>query len=257
MPEILNAGVKIHYSVQGEGPPLLLHHGSGSNGAAWIQLGYARALREQHRLILIDARGHGQSDKPYAPEAHSLEARVSDVIAVLDALELSAVHFLGYSMGGWIGFGLAALAPARLRSLAVGGAHPFLDSVTAQLDPDATEPDRFIEAMELVLGEPVPTETRQFLLRNDSRAVLASLRERVPLDDVLRRIEVPCFLFAGSDDRRHHLVKRAAAEISGARFVSLPGRGHLGALAHSNEVLPHLQRFLRGLYASAQAREGS
>lgn len=244
MPKVVNGDVRIHYSVQGEGPAVLLHHGSGSNAAAWLHHGYARALRERYRLILLDARGHGQSDKPHELAAHSLADRVADVIAVLDALQVPRVHFVGYSMGGWIGYGLAKLAPERVRSLVIGGAHPFFDPVIAEVDAAASEPDDFIRAMEAVLGERVSSETRRFLLHNDPRAVLASLSQRVPLEAVLARIEVPCLLFAGSEDRRYRLVERAAAQIRAATFFSLPGCGHLEAFARAEQVLPHLERFL-------------
>jgi pimeloyl-ACP methyl ester carboxylesterase len=246
MPEVINAGVRIHYSVQGDGPPLLLHHGSGSNGAAWLKLGYAKPLRERYRLVLIDARGHGQSDKPHDRASHTLALRVGDVIAVLDALDIPEVHFFGYSMGGWIGFGMAELAPKRLRSLVIGGAHPFADPFVSDVElAEARDAEGFIRAMESVLGERVSDDTRRFLLRNDAPAVIASLKERTPLDRVLAQIDVPALLFAGTADRRHDLVEQAAARIRRATFVSLPGCNHLQTLANAEQVLPHLQRFLQ------------
>jgi pimeloyl-ACP methyl ester carboxylesterase len=251
MPHVVHAGIRIHYSVLGEGPPLVLHHGSASNGASFIHHGYVKPLREHYRLILLDARGHGQSDKPRTRDAHSLALRVGDVTAVLDALEIPRAHFFGYSMGGWIGFGMACHAASRVRSLVIGGAHPFADPVIESLESiaslDAAELDEeiFVSALERVLGERVSGETRRFLLRNDLRAVIASLQERTPLDDVLERITVPCLLFAGESDRRHGLVVRAANQIPGAELVSLPGRSHLGALADAERLLPRLLEFWR------------
>lgn len=251
MPHVVHAGVRIHYTVLGEGPPLLLHHGSASNGASWIHHGYAKPLREEFRVILLDARGHGQSDKPRAREQHSLELRVGDVTAVLDALELPQAHFFGYSMGGWIGFGMARHRASRLLSLVIGGAHPFPDDVIEGLQSlaphDTSELDEpsFVAALEQVLGEPVSGETRRFLLRNDRRAVLASLQARAALDDVLERIRIPCLLFAGEDDRRFEHVRRAAERIAGAEFFSIPAQNHLGALASSDVVLPRLLEFWR------------
>jgi pimeloyl-ACP methyl ester carboxylesterase len=248
MPHAQHGDVRIHYSVQGDGPPLLLHHGSASNQTSWIRYGYAKALREHYRLILIDARGHGQSDKPVERDAHSLARRVGDVTAVLDALRVERAHFLGYSMGGWIGFGMVRHAPERLLSLALGGAHPFVDPAFAELARlDPTDPDQFVRGMELVLGEPVPAPTRRLLLQNDLAAVMASLRERVPLEDVLTQISVPCWLFAGDADRRYELIEGTRRQIAGAELLTLPGLTHLGALVSSQLVLPGLMAFLRSL----------
>lgn len=252
MPHVVHAGTRIHYSVMGEGPPLVLHHGSGSNAAVWIQHGYVKALRPHYRVILLDARGHGQSDKPHSRAQHALELRVGDVTAVLDALDIERAHFCGYSMGGWIGFGIAKHAPERLRSLILGGAHPFADpSVSGVELADSNDSQAFLRAMALVVGEPLTAENERFLLRNDALAVIASLKERVDLGDVLGRIQVPCLLFAGSADRRHALVERAANELADARFVSLPDLGHTAALAASGLVLPHVTRFLSSVAGPA------
>lgn len=245
MPHLVHAGTRIHYSVMGEGPPLLLHHGSGSNGAVWVQHGYVRALRSRYRLILLDARGHGQSDKPHERTSHTLELRVGDVAAVLDALDVERAHFFGYSMGGWIGFGMAKHAPERLRSLVIGGAHPFADPFVSGVElEDPNDSGAFLRAMALVLGEPISAENERFLLRNDALAVVASLQERVDLGEVLPRIQVPCLLFAGSKDRRYQLIEQTAHGVPNARFVSLPDLGHVAALAASDLVLPHVTSFL-------------
>ena len=115
-------GVRIAYELVGEGPPLLLFHGSLTSGALWGALGYVDALRAEYRLILVDARGHGHSDKPTTMDSYAMERLVGDVIAVLDDSDLPQTAYLGYSMGGRVGFGLAIRAPERVRALVVGGA---------------------------------------------------------------------------------------------------------------------------------------
>jgi pimeloyl-ACP methyl ester carboxylesterase len=88
--------------------------------------GYVDALREAgFRLILADARGHGGSDKPHDPATYHLDRWVTDITTVLDALNLAKVHFWGYSMGGWIGFGMAKYEPERVDRLVIGGSHPY------------------------------------------------------------------------------------------------------------------------------------
>jgi pimeloyl-ACP methyl ester carboxylesterase len=69
MPFADNQGVRIHCQTVGNGPALVLHHGTLGSGADWANLGYADAMKEDHRLILLDSRGHGESDKPHDPAA--------------------------------------------------------------------------------------------------------------------------------------------------------------------------------------------
>jgi pimeloyl-ACP methyl ester carboxylesterase len=115
-------GARIGYDLVGEGAPLLFFHGSLTSSALWRTLGYVDALRVTRQLILVDARGHGHSDKPTTMEAYAMERLVGDVIAVLDDCEVPETAYLGYSMGGRVGFGLGIRAPERVRALILGGA---------------------------------------------------------------------------------------------------------------------------------------
>ena len=77
MPYTTNQGVRIHYQVEGEGPPLVMQHGFTDSIETWYELGYVDTLKHDYRLILVDARGHGHSDKPRTPDAYemALESR--------------------------------------------------------------------------------------------------------------------------------------------------------------------------------------
>lgn len=100
MPFANNQGVRIHYEVEGKGPPLVLLHGLGGSLEMWYDSGYEKPLKNDYQLILIDVRGHGASDKQHDPKSYELELLVSDVVVVLDDLNINKAHFLGYSMGG-------------------------------------------------------------------------------------------------------------------------------------------------------------
>jgi pimeloyl-ACP methyl ester carboxylesterase len=125
MPYVDNDGTKIHYALDGVGRPLVLQHGFTNCIEEWFDAGYVAALRSKYQMILVDARGHGASDKPHDVASYTLDRRVADVTAVLEILRIEKAHFWGYSMGGWIGFGMAKYAPQRLASLVIGGQHPF------------------------------------------------------------------------------------------------------------------------------------
>lgn len=127
MPYANNDGVRIHYQVDGNaaGPPLLLHCGFTGSLNSWYDRGYVGALRDTYRLILLDPRGHGASDKPHDPAAYGYDLRVADVLAVLAAAGVAEAIFWGYSMGGRAGFASAHFAPERFRAFVIGSMHPF------------------------------------------------------------------------------------------------------------------------------------
>ena len=107
MPYANNEGVRIHYEIEGlSGAPLILRHGTLGRGEDWQHFGYTNGLKYSRQLILLDARGHGASDKPYEPSAYDLPLRVADVTAVLDLCKstgriISAIRWAGGSVLGW------------------------------------------------------------------------------------------------------------------------------------------------------------
>ena len=121
MPYVDSSGVSIHYHVEGDGPPLVLQHGLTSSLQNWYAYGFVEELQKEYRVIMVDARGHGRSGKPHDPKGYDLKLRVNDVLAVMDDLGVSKAHYMGYSMGGRIGFGIVLNALDRFHSLIIGG----------------------------------------------------------------------------------------------------------------------------------------
>jgi pimeloyl-ACP methyl ester carboxylesterase len=244
MQVVVNDGIRIHYEVKGAGPPLVLHHGMSENIARWRLSGFVEALRKQYQLILIDARGHGASDKPHDPAAYSLESRAMDVITVLDELGIYQTHYFGHSLGGWVGFGLAKYAPMRLSSLVIGGAQPYGQSLEPLRQLLAQGIDAWIATIEQMSGCYSPEE-RANVQQNDLRALQASVaQDRPDISEMLPAMTLPCLLFAGDEDPLHLLVKQCASEIAGARFIALAGANHFDVARHPNLMLPHLSQFL-------------
>ena len=115
-------GVRIHYTVEGSGPPVLLLHGFAVNGDInWRLPGIVRLLAEDFRVITLDLRGHGLSGKPHQARAYGMEM-ANDVLRLMDRLHIDRSHLVGYSLGGFIVLKLAAVAPQRLISASVLGA---------------------------------------------------------------------------------------------------------------------------------------
>ncbi|MEZ6317214.1 MAG: alpha/beta hydrolase [Phycisphaerales bacterium] len=116
-------GFEIHYDVlgQGAGDTVVLIHGYLGSAADWATSPVTARLAETHRVVAIDVRGHGHSDRSANPDDHGDEA-VTDVVRLLDHLHVDRADVVGYSMGGCIALRLAVLHPDRVDEVVVGGA---------------------------------------------------------------------------------------------------------------------------------------
>jgi pimeloyl-ACP methyl ester carboxylesterase len=114
-------GVNIVYATRGQGEPVVLIHGwLASAGLNWELPGISTALAKDFRVIQMDVRGHGLSDKPKKEELYAMEL-VEDVARLLDHLKIKKAHIVGYSMGGIIAAKFAVKHPGRVHSLTLGG----------------------------------------------------------------------------------------------------------------------------------------
>src|SRR5947209_14691805 len=116
-------GVKIHYLTLGQkGTPVVLIHGyTGSAEGNWFSNGIAQALAKNHRVVAIDCRGHGSSEKPHDIAKYGADRMPEDVIEMMDHLNIPRAHIHGYSMGGAITGQLLAHHPERFITAAFGG----------------------------------------------------------------------------------------------------------------------------------------
>ena len=224
----------------------MLQHGFTDSLETWYELGYVEALKPQHRLILIDARGHGASDKPHESDAYDRERNVADITAVLDDLEIPRARYFGYSMGARIGFAIARYAPDRFDSLILGGGSPYPMSQAG--------PDRMLEALKqgaeaipAIWGIAEPKELIARLIKNDAEALIACRTNALQshgFSEILPSMTMPCLLFAGEADPVCEENRRCIRSMPNVTFFSLPGLGHVEALSRSDLVLPHAREFL-------------
>lgn len=111
-----SSGVKLHYTDEGHGEPVILIHGLGANADLnWRVPRIVARLRKRYRVINLDARGHGLSAMPLEPHYYGNEM-VEDVVRLMDHLGIAKAHVVGYSMGGFITLKLAMMHPERLLS---------------------------------------------------------------------------------------------------------------------------------------------
>lgn len=134
-----SGGVKIRYVTEGEGEAVVLIHGWMSDVTMW---GPKLSPLPGFKLIALDVRGHGKSDKPHDPAKYGAEM-AADVVRLMDHLNINRAHLVGYSMGAFIAGKVAATQPKRVLSLVYGGQAPLLAG-----EAGAKEIDVFAKAVE-------------------------------------------------------------------------------------------------------------
>ncbi len=121
MPYVTHRGQRIHYTVEGEGPLVVLQHGLFMDSESWRANGIVAALKGRHRVACVDSLGHGLSDKPVDAALYDQDQRAGDLAAVIDDLGETSAAVFGYSMGAWMAVGLAKYHPEKVSRLVVGG----------------------------------------------------------------------------------------------------------------------------------------
>jgi pimeloyl-ACP methyl ester carboxylesterase len=253
-------GTRISFDERGDGPALVLVHGSGLSRSIWRGFGYTAPLRERYRVIAVDLRGHGRSGKPLTPEAYRMPLVVADILAVLDAVGVASAHYFGYSFGARVGFSLADTHPERMLSLiSAGGTYRapggsvselFFPDYDAALARDGMP--GFLEGWAARSGRPIDPQTSAAFLTNDAGALRAYFRQvefepGIP-DARLAALGTPTLLLAGTADRDRYLdSERAASLMPNATFRALPGRDHGGTLRPADDVLEAVVPFLAGV----------
>ncbi|HKV89136.1 MAG TPA: alpha/beta hydrolase [Candidatus Dormibacteraeota bacterium] len=225
-------GVRLHYEVNGpaNGTALIAVHGFASDYRLnWVGTRWQETLSGAgFRVIGLDCRGHGHSDKPHDPSAYSLSTMAGDVARLLDHLDIGSAAYLGYSMGARIGLQVVLDHPRRVSRAVLGG----IGSAGAM-----DHANEIAHALEI--GEPTEDPIAQTFFRfatsrpiNDLMALAACMRGMRPHADPssLAGVKVPILVVVGDQDD----VVRGAPELiellPSARLVTIAGRDHLSAV---------------------------
>lgn len=210
--EFLSDGVKIHYIDEGSGEPVLLIHGfKASININWRRPGTINLLKESgFRVIALDNRGHGLSDKPVRVEDYGLQM-VEDAVRLLDHLGVEKAHVVGYSMGGMITMKLMSLHADRLRSAVVGGFGWLKEG----------------ERMAKMLARPtgIGRGAAETACRKSWPQLALSLAE-------LKSISTPYTLLVGENDRivRKAYVDPLISAIPSTSVSYVPDAGHMNTI---------------------------
>jgi pimeloyl-ACP methyl ester carboxylesterase len=189
-----SGGVNLRYFEAGSGDVVVLLHGfGGSATGAYIEPGTAAALvAAGYRVIALDQRGHGGSDKPHDPDAYG-RRMAEDVARLLDHLDVQRAHVIGYSMGGAVANSFRAMYPDRLLSVSLGGyGWPWrsppvsLDDAEASLQESSILPGNDLRALAAVrVGMHELSPDRQSMITNTvpAFAIIGDRDEVVPAGD--------------------------------------------------------------------------
>jgi pimeloyl-ACP methyl ester carboxylesterase len=259
-----SAGVKIRYTDQGQGEPVLLIHGFGANlDLQWALPGLIKELAKDYRVIAFDCRGHGKSGKPHDPKQYGKEM-AEDAVRLLDHLHIPKAHVVGYSMGAMITAKLLVLHPDRLLSATLGGAGPirndqrqaqFADKLAESLE-QGKGIGPLIEALTPV-GKPKPsaeqlkTVNQLFTGFNDTKALAAVVRGWKDLavsDAELKANRVPTLALIGETDPLKQGVDDLKGRLADLQTAVIPGADHMTAFTE-----PDFLRALRSFLAKHKA----
>jgi pimeloyl-ACP methyl ester carboxylesterase len=227
---------------------VVLVHGFGSSHAVnWVNTQWTKTLAHAgYRVVALDNRGHGESEKLYDPAAYSSQIMAEDVRRLMDHLDIARAAVMGYSMGARIAAHLALAHPRRVNALLIGGLGIHLvEGVGLPLGiADAMEAPSLDE-----LTDPMQRMFRAFAeaTKSDLRALAACIRgSRQTLSaEEVGRIAVPTLVSIGTKDDVAGSGPELAALIPGAASFAIEGRDHnlaVGDKSHKQAVLDFLTR---------------
>ena len=266
MPKLQVDGLSLHYEDTGGGPEtVLFSHGLLFSGRMFDA--QVAALEGRYRCVTYDHRGQGRSEAPRG--RYDMDRVYEDAVALIEQLKLAPVHFVGLSMGGFVGIRLGARRPELLRSL-------VLMETSAEPEPPENVPKykRLLLAsrllgMRLLAPKVLPIMVGRRILEDPERApelrrvreqllevnraglagALSSVITRRSVLDELGRIRVPTLVMVGEHDAATvpDKARRIHAGIAGSRLVIIPGAGHSSSMEETAFVNAELDGFLAGV----------
>lgn len=248
MPIFSSNGLELAYRDEGEGDPILLIHGFASNiDVNWVGPGWFDVLKaDGRRVVAIDNRGHGASEKLYDPAFYGADLMAEDALRLLDHLDIVRADVMGYSMGGRVTALLAINARERLRSAIIGGMGDGL----LRGAPSAEE---IAEGLLAESVDDVANPTAKMFRRfadatgGDRKALAACMRMQRALVEPkkLGQITTPVLIAVGTEDDVAGDPHALAALIPGAEVLEIPRRDHnraVGDKVYKMGVLDFLSR---------------
>ncbi|MCD6033848.1 MAG: alpha/beta hydrolase [Thermomicrobiales bacterium] len=224
-------GIDIYYEVYGEGKPVLLLHGGLANGDHWVNV--IPALTDAgYQAIVMDSRGHGRSS--FDETAISYEVMASDVLGLMDHLEIDTADIVGWSDGGIIGLEIALTQPERLNKVVAYGANFDPTGVRLDIGQNAYF-NAYIEAAaaEYQENSPAPERWDEFL---GNISNMWATQPNYTMDQ-LRSITTSFLILDGEEEEAIDLnqTKLMAELIPDAELILIAGTGHFAMFEQPEE----------------------
>jgi pimeloyl-ACP methyl ester carboxylesterase len=236
----------------------VIHHGLSGYAESWRAAGYFEPLKDDYKLILLDARGHGESSKPHNPEAYSMKYMVGDVVAVLDQLSISKSFFWGFSLGGRVGLSTCKYAPDRFNGLIIGAmgadewdTEPSKNRRKEMISFFSKGNESIVKEMEEESGGNISDQDQRYYTELDTDAMIAILNcnEHLGYEEFLPNNQIPTLLYCGDRDYYYPSAKRCSEIMPNSKLVTLPRLDHGEAFDRVDIVLPHTIEFLEKVSA--------
>jgi aminoacrylate hydrolase len=242
MPYALSGDVRIHYADQGTGDTVVFLPGLGMSHATWAVP--AERVGRSHRVLAVDPRGSGLSDKPDKPYTRATVA--ADVCAVLDAAGVDRAHLVGQSMGGMIAQDFALAHPDRVRTLTLVSTYAVADEWVTRMMAARRRlilagglPLQFSVSLLLVFSPRAMREIGPFIAELEARLAANPPDERAYLRQIdycsghdaaaaLGDLGVPSLVISGSHDFVTSAIqgRELAQLIPGAGYEEFEGASH-------------------------------
>ena len=242
MASFTSDGVQIAYDdLTPPGGPertIVLIHGFASNrNEGWKRTGWYQAFeRRRMRVIALDQRGHGESEKLYESDAYEREKLAADVLALMDHLGVQRADVFGYSMGTRTALGVAMAAPDRVSNLILGGVGgKLLEAAPAAVGESMA--DAMLAEDPATITHPMLQSFRQFAdEQGEDRKALAAVTgaKNPPLDqDAMTRLPMPVLVVAGVSDTGAGDPEGLSRLFPHGHSVTVPGCDHFSAIPHA------------------------
>jgi pimeloyl-ACP methyl ester carboxylesterase len=249
-------GVRLHYEIEGDGPPLILQLGAGCDSDLWRAAGYVGTLSKNRTCVLFDHRGHGESDHPGGSEANHIDRYVDDLVRLINTLGHSTISFFGWSNAVIVGLKAAEQHSLLFDALVLFG--PIAPRETPEQLEAASE--RRVKELRqrgwwLLLDDMVPAEKHHpvpqwmidRIVATDIEPFIGWIEARARWCwnpwDALARVDVPTLMIVGELEDLDDTMGEAATLMPNASRVRIPEREQISAFLASDLALPSIEAF--------------